>query len=330
MRRLLLLVVLAAVGVTLTAAGQNPPATAPPSGSSQPGSVATPTSQPGGISIPSTQPASPTVSQPPSPPAGDTGSGTIDSNDPLLQPPPLPKGNPSLIGGTISKVDRVRETVTVRPFGGNNMKVYFDERTHIFRDGVETTMLGLRKGDRVYVDTLLDGSRVFAKNIRVESHARPADARGQIVSYRDGRLEMRDNLSTQPVSFSVTNGTVIHRGDQSGTLGDLRPGALVDVHFAPESPGKGVAQEITIYAMPGSVFTFQGQITYLDMSRGVLAVHNQANDQTYDIHFNPQAPTAADLGVGAQVKLVATFDGSQYTAQNIDLQPTEKAEKKDK
>ena len=39
------------------------------------------------------------------------------------------------------------------------MKKAYDKRTHVYRDGVETTQLGIRKGDRAYVDTMLDGHR---------------------------------------------------------------------------------------------------------------------------------------------------------------------------
>ncbi len=248
-------------------------------------------------------------------------SGVLDSNDPLLQPPPLPPGKPSLIGGVVSKIDPIRERVVVKPYGGSNMTIYFDERTHIFRNGVETTMLGIHKGDRIYADTLLDGDHVLAKNLRVVTEIHPANARGTLVSYDPaaGRLALRDELSAQQIMFRVGHDTVVRQGDQMASLASLRPGSLVTVSFAPVSPGNDIAREITVVAAPGSLFHFSGAITYLDMSLGVLALHNRGNDQSYEIHFDPRNPVYQTVGVGSDVKLSAVFDGTTYTAQNLIL-----------
>ncbi len=62
------------------------------------------------------------------------------------------------------------------------MKLFMDERSHIFRDGTETTVLAIHKGDRVYADTMLDGSKVFAKNVRVVTEPGIAEVRGQVVA----------------------------------------------------------------------------------------------------------------------------------------------------
>lgn len=262
----------------------------------------------------SQQPAPP--AEPPVPAAQPRPN--IDPED-LLKPPPLPPGYPSLVGGTVSKIDRVREAVVVRAFGGQNLKIHFDERTHIYRDGIETTMLGIRKGDRVYVDTLLDGGRVFAKNIRVQTESHPADARGQIVAYdaKDGRMEMRDELSAQPVTFRINPDTVVRHGGQKGSLADLEPGALVDVRFSPERAGQGVAREITVFAKPGSEFVFAGKVTHLNLAKGVLAMQNRTDNKSYEIHFDPNAGHYDNLGVGSEISAQATFDGSQYVARNI-------------
>jgi hypothetical protein len=275
-------------------------------------------------------PESPVSSVPPAqagqlPATGETNTpvvqGTVDSNDPLLQPPPLPKGNPTLVGGTVSKLDKVRESVTVKPFGGKNMKIYFDERTHIYRDGVETTMLGIHRGDRVYVDTLSDAGHVFAKNIRIDGRGLLADARGQVVQYnaRDGQLEIRDELSSSPVTFRVSQATIIRRKSDPGSLGDLQPGSLVTVRFAPEAPGRGVAREVDIHAVPGSVFLFVGKVTFLDMSRGVFALQNRTDGRSYEIHFEPGAEAYQRLGVGDELTVNASFDGQQYQARNISM-----------
>ena len=280
-----------------------------------------------GAAAQQTASAPPAASQAPAPTNASPVNVTLDGNDPLLQPAPLPKGKPTLIGGTVSKIDPVREAVTVRPFGGGgSLKILFDDRTHIFRDGVETTMLGIHRGDRLYVDTLLDGPHVFAKNIRVETHAAPAEARGQVLGYsaRDGRLEIRDDLTSRPVSFHVTGSTVVRRRDESGSSSDLLPGALVEVRFSSESPGRRVAREVDIYAAPGASFTFTGKITYLDMAAGLLALQNRSDDKNYEVRFDPTAGINDDLRLGAEVTVKALFDGRQYKVQNLAMNETAK------
>ena len=92
------------------------------------------------------------------------------------------------------------------------------------------------------------------------------------------------------------------------------------VRFAAESPNRGLAREIRIVAAPGSNFTFSGKVTFLDLHRGVLAVQNTTDDKNYEIHFS--SATAAErnrLGVGTEVMVVATFEGTQYTARSINI-----------
>src|SRR5581483_8384884 len=134
-----------------------------------------------------------TAQQPVIPAVPNSNAKPQTDPDPLLDPPPLPSGKVTLIGGTVKSVDMVRNRLVVQPFGGRAMKINFDERTHIYRDGVETTQLGIHKGDRVYVDTMLDGSAVFARNIRVRSQGQPAHAEGQVVSFdpQSGVLVLR-------------------------------------------------------------------------------------------------------------------------------------------
>ena len=78
-----------------------------------------------------------------------TAAADNDDNpyDPLLETPPLPKGKPTLIGGTATHVDHVRNRLTIQPFGGGpKVKLIVDERSHIYRNGAETTVLGIQKG----------------------------------------------------------------------------------------------------------------------------------------------------------------------------------------
>lgn len=272
-----------------------------------------------------------TVNQPVTPPpqpkteildsSATSGGLATNGHDPILDPPPFPSGNTTLVGGIIRDVDRIRNRMVIKVFGGGRWTVAFDERTHIFRNGAETTQLALKKGERVYVDTMLDNNKhdIFARNIRVGVAAAPADAAGQItgVDTAHGEVSLRDNINSVPVHFGVDNDTRIVNGNTPVALKDLKPGALVQVKFSAQGGYRGIARQITVVAMPGAAFTFSGNVSYLDVHRGLLAIHN-VDGKTYDIHFSPKQTREADnLAVGTPVKVVAVFEGNQYTAQSV-------------
>ncbi len=242
----------------------------------------------------------------------------MDPTDPLFGIPPLPKGKVSLIGGRVQKIDRVRNRLTVKTFGdGKTMKAVFDERTHIYRDGVETTERGIRPGDRVYVDTMLDGVKLFARNIRVVTSLKPSEAAGQILNYnpRSGVMTVRDELSHAPVTFRVAKDTKISGGEGQGTL-ELVPGSLVEVRFSPDQRNRDIAREIKVLAMPGNSFIFAGKVRYLDMSRGLMAVENLSDNKTYELHFEPGV-VRDNVTLGADVTVSALFSGQEYRAQRV-------------
>jgi Domain of unknown function (DUF5666) len=252
-----------------------------------------------------------------------SGALATDGHDPILDPPPFPSGSTTLVGGTIRDLDRIRNRMVVQVFGGGRWTVAFDERTHIFRNGAETTQLALKKGERVYVDTMADNNNHFilARNIRVGVAAPPADASGQIVSVdtAHGELSLRDNINSVPVHFGVDKDTRINNGNTPINLKDVKPGALVHVKFSAEGGYRGIAREVTIIAMPGAAFTFTGTVSFLDLHRGLLAVKN-IDGKTYDIHFSSRQMREADnLAVGTPVKIVAIFEGTQYTAQSVNV-----------
>lgn len=251
-----------------------------------------------------------------------SGALATDGHDPFLDPPPFPKGQTTLVGGVITSVDRVRNHLSVAVFGGGHWTVNFDERTHIFRKGIETTQLALKKGERIYIDTMLDNNRhdIFARNIRLGLVTAPADAAGQIVEVNGKRREVafRDAIGGQTVHFVVASDALISKGSTPARFEDLHSGSLVKVKFAPERADRGLAREISIVAAPGSAFTFYGQVTFLDTHRGILALRSPGDNKTYDIHFVPaQMDPERRLAVGAQVQAVATFDGTQYLAQQL-------------
>lgn len=252
-------------------------------------------------------------------------SGANEEYDPLLDVPPLPKGKVTLIGGTVTGIDRVRDKVAVRAFGGKKMNVSFDERSHIYRNGAETTQLGIHKGDRVYLDTMLDGPRVFAKNIRVESEAGGADARGQVIAYdaSRGELTLRDQLSAQPVRFQVGSNTIVMRDKQRVALSEVTPGSLIAVKFGTDGGEHNTAREISINATPGTNFTFAGRITYLDLRLKKMAVENRTDNKTYEIDFDPATlgDVRDNLQIGKDVTVLATFEAKGYRADKIRVNP---------
>lgn len=247
-------------------------------------------------------------------------STTTDGSDPLFEPPPLPKGDVSLIGGVVRSLDRVRNRITVQPFAGKAMTVRFDDRTRIYRDGVETTQLGIHKGDRIYVDTMLDRSFVLARNVHVITELQPADARGQFLGFSDRSRTMvvQDELSRQPVSFRVDGTTVIKKAGNAGSLSDLAPGALIAVRFAPDRGNRDLAREVTVYATPGASYTFAGEITHLNLATGTLAIHNLSDGKSYVIAFDPSLSTR-ELQLGAQATIRAQFTGRDYKAAQIQV-----------
>ena len=259
-------------------------------------------------------------------------SGSQSSeNDPMLDVHPLPKSKVTLVGGTVHKIDQIRNRMTVATFGGGSMKFIFDERTHIYRDGVETTQLDIKKGDRVYVDSQLDGPKIFARNVRVVTQLTPADADGQLLSYnqRDGVISMRDRLSSQAIRFGVNGGTkILKENDQPGSAADLQPGALVSVEFAPDQSNRGVAQKIKVLAVPGAAFRFAGAITHLDVKTSSMAIENTSDGKNYEIGFDRADVTGRDdLAVGAEVNVIAVFQGDRYLAREITV--TQAAVKED-
>lgn len=249
----------------------------------------------------------------------------MPANDPLFGVPKMPKGKTALVGGTVQKIDPIRQRITLRIFGNNKkMTLGYDERSHIYRDGVESTYRAVQPGERVYVDSMLDGTALFARNIRVVTTLRPADARGQITQYdaRNGRMTIRDDLSSSPVTFRVTQQTQV-KGSGADSSVNLVPGSLVTVHFSSDHTNRDVAQEVTVLAMPGAMFTFQGVVRHLDVKDGVMAVENKTDNKMYELQFDPTV-ASDDLTVGSDVTVAAEFEGKTYKAKSIKVNSSNK------
>ncbi len=294
---------------------------------SQPGIVAAPAASAGAAG--DTHPA--TASQPETPPTV-TPSGTApivtdpDAADIAVDPasllpdlPALPPAKASLLGGRIQRVDRVRDQLTVQVFGGGKTKIAFDTRTHIFEGNTLGAAPDLRVGDRVYVDTILDGSTVFARNIRLATDASAGKSQGVVKSYRAdrGELILRDMLSPDPVKLRLTDRTHVMKGGQVASASQLVPGTLVEVNFTAQKDGRD-AQEVSILAVPGTDFTFGGTVTSLDLHIGLLVLNSSSDHKTYEIYLDPAVISVDDqLRPGANVTTVANFDGTRYVARTL-------------
>lgn len=264
------------------------------------------------------------VANPPQPVTKTIGGGGLaDPSDvaDLLAPKPLQKSKLSLVGGTVKSIDQIRDNMTVRIYDAGTMHVKFDQRTHFYRDGKETTQLTVKKGDRVYLDTQLFEGKVFAKNVHVESGNRSADASGQIRSFnrKTGDMVVQDQLAGSTVKFRVDPQTTIKNGDAKTSASALLPGSLVAVKFSPRSRSTGAAEEVSIIAAPGTSFTYFGRVTHVDVRSGLLAIENQADGKVYDIRFDSGTRIPDNLTVGSQVTAVAMFRGGDYLAQSIEV-----------
>lgn len=238
--------------------------------------------------------------------------------------PAMPRGKSTVIGGSIRNVDGVRDQIVLNIFGGRSMKVLFDERTQVYRDGQKATLRDLRSGEHVSVETMLDGTTVFARSIHMLSKMPEGESQGQVVSYDrgTGELEVRDSLSPEPIKLHISPSTQIVRLGQESTKGDLVPGTLISIHFQADNSGQNVASRIAVLATPGSAFVFSGQVVFLDLHTGLLALVDPRDDKRYEISFEPgRFPISRDVHEGSTVTVTANFDGVRYVASALTVNP---------
>ncbi|MGA1984983.1 MAG: DUF5666 domain-containing protein [Candidatus Sulfotelmatobacter sp.] len=239
--------------------------------------------------------------------------------------PTLPSGRSTVIGGAIRGVDHVRDQFTLNVFGGQKFKIVFDARTQVFRNGLKSTLLDLHPGDHVSVETVLDGTTVFARSIHVLSEVPEGECQGQVLNYRpdDGELTVRDVLSHEPFKLHVPAGTSIVGQGQAASSADrglsaLATGTLVSVKFQSDNKGHGVASLIVILATPGTAFVFVGNVAFLDLHLGQLVLVDPRDGKRYEVSFDSaRFPMSRELHEGADVTVTADFDGARYVASAI-------------
>lgn len=261
--------------------------------------------------------------------AADTGltSGDLASFLPPL--PSVPSGKSTVIGGVIRTVDPVRDQLTLNVYGGGKpMKILFDERTQFYRDGVRTPLNNIRPEEHASVETILDGDDVFAVSVHMLSQSPLGECEGQVLAFdpRNGQVTVRNMLSGEPIKLTVEPKTMIARMGQpafastvTGTS-DLMRGALISVKFESNNKGGAVADAISILATPGSGFYFSGNVTFLDLHAGLLALTDPRDQSSYTIAFDPaRFPLSRQLHEGSRVGVSASFDGQRYVATKMAL-----------
>lgn len=269
---------------------------------------------------PSTGNIQPENIQPGTPAPADTSAETAIAADPaslLPDLPPVPSKKTTLVGGTLERLDRVRDQVTVRVFGGGRVSALFDPRTRVYRGQKQVTIADLRQGERIYLDTMLDGSTVFARNIRLNSAAAAGESQGILLKYQNDELTIRDGLSPSSVRIHLTPSTRFLRDGRNVPASTLLKGSLISVVFDSQGNGHDVAREISILALPGTRYTFVGQVVHIDLRTGLLVLNSSIDHKTYEIYLDPKTTPDDNLQPGAEVTVIANFDNSRYAAQTI-------------
>ncbi len=226
-----------------------------------------------------------------------------------------------MIGGRVGRLDPVRDQFSLEIYGAKPLKVLYDARTELYRDGVRAPLASMRPEERASVETTLDGTAVFALKIHILSATPEGDCSGQVQAFdaAGGVLQVFCRETGAPVTLRITRATEITAGKQAALGGEsLGRGDLVKAAFAPGTGAQTEATRVTILAHPGTAFTFNGELVALDIPAGRMTVSAPLDDTSYALTFAPGAfPGPADLREGAQVTVTASFNGTGYTAGSV-------------
>lgn len=236
--------------------------------------------------------------------------------------PAVPRKNATLVGGTLDRLDRVRDEITVRVFGGGHEKILFDPRTRVYRGQKEVSIADLRQGERIYLDTILDGSTVFARSIRLNpAGASSGESQGILLNYKSDELTIRDGLSPQAIRMRITPSTKFVRNGHPIGASTLVTGSLIAVAFDSQGKNQNVAREISILALPGTRYTFVGQVVHLDLRTGLIVLNSSIDHKTYEIYLDSSSTPDDNLQPGVTVTVIANFDNARYVARSLTVSP---------
>lgn len=242
--------------------------------------------------------------------------------------PPMPRGKSTILGGEIRTIDPVRDELTLKIFGQRTLTILFDERTRVYRDGKGIRLGDLHVTDHASVQTVLNGTDVYALSIHILSQSPEGEYQGQVENFNPNTRELTVNsvMSREPITLVVpARATIVRVGQttfsfvQPGAL-DLVRGTIVAITFVPGTNGLGVARQIAVLATPGSVFAFNGIVSTLDMHSGILVIDDPQEEKGRQISFDSvRLPISRNLHPGDHVTVKAEFDGTRYIAMGITL-----------
>ena len=266
------------------------------------------------------------MAQPTDPPSSPGGFTTVGQTSAEPQLPALPPGKSTILGGQISNVDPVLDRFMLKIYGEKPLRVLYDERTQLYRDGKRIALRDLSACEHASVQTKLDNTAVFAVSIHILSKNPEGSFEGKVVRYNpgSGELVLSTGGSDRPFTIWVSGTTSFTRKGQATFTSehsgpsDLTAGSLVSAQFESGKDGRGSATAITILATPGSAFVFSGNITYFDLSAGRLTLLDPLNNETYQISFDPaNTPEAQNFHTGERVRVTAQYDGTRYASTGI-------------
>lgn len=240
--------------------------------------------------------------------------------------PALPGGKSTILGGSIRAIDPVLDRFTLNIIGEKPLRILYDERTQVFLDGRKIALRDLRPAEHASVQTVLDGSSVFAISVHILSQLERGDYSGEVVSYNPatGDLDLITGSGSQSIRVRVSSETKFARKGQgpfssmTAGAGDLQRGSLVSIQFDADGRGRGTATDITLLATPGSQFVFSGNIIRLDTQTGIMMLFDPGNNRTYEIAFSAGTISSLqEIHSGQRVRITARYDGTRYLAQDV-------------
>ena len=240
--------------------------------------------------------------------------------------PALPRGKSTVLGGQIANLDPVLDQFTLRIFGQRPIKIQFDERTQVYRNGTRIPLRDLRPEEHASVQTILEGPNIFAMSIHMLSDMPQGECEGNVLGYDAGTRELTigPSMSREPIRIFLREDTPVVREGQnafksaSAGQGDLVNGTLVRVAFDAGEKGRAVANRVTVLATPGAQFAFGGELSSLDMHGGIMVLIDPRDQKRYQISFDPaRLPVTETLHVGDRIRVSAAFDGVSYSAVEI-------------
>src|SRR3954468_18798731 len=125
--------------------------------------------------------------------------------------PALPRGKSTVVGGQIANVDPVLDQFTLRVFGQRPLKILFDERTQIYRNGAKIPLRDLRPEEHASVQTVLEGTSVFAMSIHMLSDMPQGESEGRVVDYNPETRELTigSSMSREPIRMFLREDTPV-------------------------------------------------------------------------------------------------------------------------